>query len=81
KDVTEIMIESFVEVYSRKGEFLGAARIPYEKMDYIGTQFIRVVNEEIFLTVHEQNRLLVNELEPGKKYEKLLQKQIDELEK
>lgn len=77
-DIPSIMTETHVYVTSKKGEVLGAVRIPLEKMHFAPTNLIRVDNNNIYLLSPEPRQLVVYKLNPGKQFQKKLQQMIDD---
>lgn len=73
----EILTETHVEVWDRKGNVLGAVRIPLEKMVLPINHWVQVDNGHIYLLSIEENHTVIYELFPGYSYSSILDERIN----
>ncbi|WP_281888083.1 hypothetical protein [Paenibacillus sp. YYML68] len=76
-DIPKVMAETHVYVVNKKGEVLGAVRIPLEKMTMAPRHLIRVDNNKIYLLSTDKEALKIYELKPGKKFTKTLKDRVE----
>ncbi|QHE50867.1 hypothetical protein [Pontibacillus sp. HMF3514] len=79
--IPKIMAETHVYVANKKGETIGAVRIPLEEMYFAPRHLVRVDNNKIYLISPKENHLTLYELKPGKTFEKRLDDRINNFTK